>query len=66
MNSFNLAMGEHFIGARRRRIQSVVIVVTFANLTRELHIGFVEGIHRGRQLIIGGSEGGIDPGQFLQ
>ena len=66
MHAFNIVIGEHFLGARRRIIPSVVIVAAVPNLTRELLIGFGEVSHRYRQFIIGGSKGAIGLDQFLK
>ena len=66
MHALNIAMGAHFLGARRRIIPLVAIVAAVANLTRELLIGFGKGSQRGRQFSIGGSMGVIGLDQFLQ
>ena len=66
MHAFNIEMGAHFIGARRRIIPSIAIVAAVSNLTIELIIGFGEGSQRGRQFSIGGSMGVIGLDQFLQ
>ena len=66
MHAFNIAIGAHFLGARRRITPLVAIVAAVANLTRELLIGFGKGSQRGRQFSIGGSMGVIGLDQFLQ
>ena len=59
MHAFQISMGTHCFGLRRRIISLDAVVAAVSNLTRELIIGFNEDGHSGRKFSVGGSEGGI-------